>query len=416
MSYDMRGEIKKQIEWIRRTVAKHNSWRRNCLNLEAAESLQSPLVQEVFCSDIVRRYVEKGVYGGSRFIDEITDLCRNLAKKLFKAEFVDLRPITGNIAVLSWIFGLTKPGDTIITTHFGGYPLRISEKYPIKVKYFPFNKEDMVVKVKEAVDMIKIEKPRLIICGASEFLFPYPIAELSKAASETNTITIYDGSHVLGLIAGRQFQSPFDEGAQILGGNTSKTLSGPHGGISLVKDDKELYESISSTEQPSPMLLSDWGAWRIPALAIALAEMLAFGEDFAKQIIRNAKALAKSLHNEGFDVFCPHKGYTESHQVLLHNEGFCSEKGREIQKKLEAANIIVDSIVRIGTTEVTRLGMKEREMEEIAKLMRRVVFEEEPSEIVKKDVIELTRSFRRIKYSFLENADAYPDTKTPGLE
>ncbi len=137
---------------------------------------------------------------------------------------------------------------------------------------------------------------------------------------------------------------------------------------------------------------------RIAALTLALAEMQKFGSAYAEQVIRNAQALAKALGDYGFPVVGADFGYTRSHQVLLDYGGY--KQGREAAERLERANIIADCGVRLGTCEVTRRGMKEAEMGQIAELMKQVSIDRKAPDKVKQDAIKLTREFREIKYCF----------------
>jgi len=137
---------------------------------------------------------------------------------------------------------------------------------------------------------------------------------------------------------------------------------------------------------------------RIAALTLALAEMKAYGKEYAGQVVRNAQSLAKALAEDGFPVACPQLGYTQSHQVLLDYGGY--EEGGVIARKLEKANIIVDVGVRLGVCEVTRRGMKEKEMQRIALFIKRVVVGGEDPRRVKEDVMKLVKEFQEIEYCF----------------
>jgi glycine hydroxymethyltransferase len=198
----------------------------------------------------------------------------------------------------------------------------------------------------------------------------------------------------LGLIAGRQFQDPLREGAHALFGSTHKSFFGPQGGIILAN--KELGEWLKEKIYPAFVDNAHWN--RIAALTLALAEMKKFGRDYAHQIIRNAQTLAKALYDYGFPVAYPHLGFTCSHQVIL-NYGH-HEKGRKIAEKLQRINIIVDCVIRIGTCEVTRRGMKEKEMLKIAELLKRAVIDGENSGKIKREVAKLCNEFQNIEYCF----------------
>jgi glycine hydroxymethyltransferase len=131
---------------------------------------------------------------------------------------------------------------------------------------------------------------------------------------------------------------------------------------------------------------------------LALAETLKFGKSYATQVVTNAQVLAKALAEKGFPVACRKLGYTKSHQVFLDFGGY--KRGYRVARKLEKANIIVDSLVRVGVCEVTRRGMKKAEMNRIAELMERTVFKGEEPEKIRNDVERFMEDFQEIKYCF----------------
>jgi glycine hydroxymethyltransferase len=123
-----------------------------------------------------------------------------------------------------------------------------------------------------------------------------------------------------------------------------------------------------------------------------------FGKAYATQIVRNSKSLAKALYDYGCPVVCQHLGFTQSHQVIVDYGDY--EKGRTVAEKLQRANIIVDCVIRFGTCEVTRRGMKEAEMSKIAELIKRTIVDKENPETVKKDVVKVAADFQRVQYCF----------------
>ena len=381
---------------------RHERWReKECINLIPSENVMSPAVRSLLSSDLGHRYTSRdGFYMGTSFIDEIEHYGERLAKEVFKADTADLRPLSGHIADLIFLASFTNPKDTIfcVSPADGGYPgiweQGVSKYLKLKTVGFPFSKGTMNIKVDEAADLMLQEKPKTIIFGASLILFPQPVRKLVKVAHELNAHVGYDGSHVLGLIAGEEFQNPLQEGASVLLGSTHKTFFGPQGGIILA--DKEHGEIIKKQINPAFVDNAHWH--RIAALSLALAEMKEYGKEYARQIIRNAQALAKALAEYGFPVACPSLGYTKSHQVFLDYGGY--KQGRVIAQKLEGANIIADSGVRLGVCETTRKGMKEDEIERIAELIKRVIVDEEDPSQVKKEVTKLAGEFQEIEYCF----------------
>ena len=390
------------IDEILSLVEKHREWRgKQCLNLIPSENVMSPAVRELLSSDLGHRYTARDhFYMGTRFIDEIEHYGEEIAKEIFGAETADLRPLSGHIADLIFLASFAKPKDVLmcVSPENGGYPGMwkggLAGLFGLKAVPFPFSKRDMNIEIKEAKEAIRRVKPRLVIFGASLITFPHPIKELAEVARENGAYIGFDGSHVMGLIAGGQFQDPLKEGAFALFGSTHKTFFGPQGGIILA--DREHGEIMKARIYPTFVDNAHWN--RIAALTLALAEMKNFGEAYAKQVIGNSKTLAKALHDYGFPVVCHHLGFTQSHQVLLNYGGY--KQGRVVAEKLQLANIIVDCGVRIGTCEVTRRGMKEEEMLKIAELIKRTVVDGEQPEKIKKDVAKLCGEFQKVEYCF----------------
>jgi glycine hydroxymethyltransferase len=383
-------------------VKKHEEWRgRQCLNLIPSENITSPAVQSLLSSGLGHRYTARDhFYMGTRFTDEIEQHGEELAKKVFRADTADLRPLSGHIADLIFIATQTKPADTLmcISPDDGGYPgmwkVGLAGLFGLKAVAFPFSKYNFNINLEEAKEAIRRVKPRIVIFGASLILFSHPVKELAKIAIENGAVVGFDGSHVMGLIAGGQFQDPLREGACALFGSTHKSFFGPQGGIILA--DKEYGEIIKSKIYPAFVDNAHWN--RIAALTLALAEMQKFGESYAKQIVHNSKVLAKALRDYGFPVVCEHLGFTQSHQVILDYGG--NEDGRKIAEKLQRANIIADCVVRIGTCEITRRGMKANEMLKVAELIKRTIVDEEKPESIKKDVAKLCAEFEKAEYCF----------------
>jgi glycine hydroxymethyltransferase len=390
------------IDELLSLVKRHEQWRgRECVNLIPSENVMSPAVRSLLSSDLGHRYTSREkFYMGTRFIDEIEQHGEELAKNLFGSETADLRLLSGHIADLTFLACFTKPEDTIlcVSPDDGGYPgfweHGLSRLLKLRVVRFPFSKENMNIKVEDTTDLILQKKPKVIIFGASIILFPHPLQTLAKVAHDIGAHVGYDGSHVMGLIAGGEFQDPLREGSQALFGSTHKTLFGPQGGIILA--DKEHGEIVKKRIFPEFVDNAHWN--RIAALTLALAEMKAYGKEYAGQVVRNAQTLAKALAEDGFPVACPQLGYTQSHQVFLNYGGY--EEGGVIARKLEKANVIVDRGVRLGVCEVTRRGMKEEEMQRIALFMKRVVVDDEGPNRVKGDVMKFVKEFQEIEYCF----------------
>lgn len=383
-------------------VQKHEEWRgKQCLNLIPSENVMSPAVRKLLSSELGHRYTARDrFYMGTRYIDEIEQYGEEIAKKVFRAKTADLRPLSGHIADLIFLANFTARGDTLmcISPENGGYPGMwkdaLAGLLSLKTVPFPFSKDDMNIQVEKAKETIKRVKPKIVIFGASLITFPHPVKDLAKVARENGACVGFDGSHVLGLIAGGQFQDPLREGAYALFGSTHKSFFGPQGGIILA--DEEHGEILKEKVYPGFVDNAHWN--RIAALTLALAEMEKFGKTYATQVVRNSQTLAKALFDYGFPVICSHLGFTKSHQVIMDYGSY--EQGRVIAEKLQLANIITDCVIRIGTCEVTRRGMKEQEMLRIAELIKRTLIDKESPEKIRKDVAKFCDAFQKIEYCF----------------
>jgi glycine hydroxymethyltransferase len=286
---------------------------------------------------------------------------------------------------------------------------------------YPFNDEEMNIDVDGAKKLIKKVKPKLALNGRSVFLFPSPLQEIAEAAHEVGAYLVYDAAHVLGLIAGRQFQDPLREGADVMSGSTHKTLPGPQGGMIVSDHRGESDEDKSFLRKLGfgvfPGVTSSYHLHHVAAKAIAYAEHLKFGEAYAKQIINNAQKLAQSLHERGFKVFGEKLGFTKSHQILLE---IGPGKGKEASRLLADAGIITNmntipgdtdplnpSGLRLGTPELTRIGMKEQEMEDVAAFYERVLLKKESPNKIKQDIKEFRQDYQTLHYCFKEDFRGY---------
>lgn len=418
-----------------RLLQEHHEWFKKVLPLIASENVQSPAVREALASDFGSRYAEgwpgERVYAGCIYIDQVELLAMELAKELFKAEHVNVQPNSGLLANLAAYTALTEPGDTMmcISIAAGGHISMGKKKLGgtagavrgLNVEYLPFDEKRMNIDVDAAAKRIAEVKPRLVIFGGSLLLFPPPVKELSGVVKEQGGYVMYDAAHVAGLIAGGQFQDPLREGTDVMTCSTHKTLPGPQHGMILCR--KELAGAINRAVFPG--VVSNHHLHAVAGVAVMLAEMLEFGKEYMAQIVKNAKALGKALFDRGLDVLCPDQGFTASHTIAIHLK---KGDGGTIERKLEQANVIVNreilpwdpregrdyrnpSGLRLGTCEVTRLGMKERQMEDIAEFIKRVIIDEEDPKRVAEDVAEFRRDYQRVHYAFESATEAYEYVK-----
>jgi len=430
-------EPRQSYNQVFQLLEQHHQWFTNSLPLIASENIPSPAVREAVLSDFGNRYAEgwtgERVYAGCKYIDQVEQVCIDLAKQLFRIDFADVRPISGVCANLVAYTTFTSPGDTMLALAIpaGGHISMGKKEFGgtagavrgLNVEYFPFDTEEMNIDVDATEKKIQKlaqegKKPTLAMFGGSVLPFPHPVRELTTIFQQHDSKICFDAAHVAGLVAGGQFQDPLHEGADAMTASTHKTLPGPQGGIILSKP--ENGEKIKKSTFPGNV--SNHHLHHLAGKAIMFAEMLAFGKEYASQIVKNSRALAQALHERGFQVLGEKKGFTRSHllvaDITKHGDG------KTIEKKLEDANIILNRNllpydikagrhfeapggIRAGVSEVTRLGMREPEMVEIADLMTRIVVKGEDSRRVATDVAEFRKDFQRVQYAFESSKDAY---------
>lgn len=418
----------KEALFVREMAMKNNELFGSSLPMIASENILSPLCKEMLITDFHGRYAEgtpgNRYYQGCKFFDEVESKAIELAKKLFDCKYADVRPTAGTVANMAVFKAWASPGDkvTVLDTADGAHisygKWGAAGLRGLELHTYPFDSDSMNIDIDGAIKLIRDVEPKLALFGQSVFLFPTPLKELASVAHEVGAKVVYDAAHVLGLIAGGKFQQPLKEGADVMTGSTHKTLPGPQGGIILADKDREESKDIKYLDWGVfPGVTSSYHLHHVAAKAIAFAEHLAFGKEYATQIIKNAKKLAEELYNNGFDVLGKNHGFTESHQVLFR---VGKDKGGEAAKKLENAGIIANmnmvpgdehplhpSGIRLGVQELTRTGMKEDEMQEIAKFFKRILIDGEEAIKVRKDVTEFKKNYRRIHYCFYEGEDAY---------
>jgi glycine hydroxymethyltransferase len=406
---------------IRELAMEHNDFFRKSIPLIASENIMSPLAMEMLLTDFGFRYAEglphHRYYQGNFYVDQVEDITIDLAKKLFRSDQADPRPVSGTNANTSVIYGLLKPGDKISTPPLSGGGHISAAKFGavglrgLDIVNYPFDVENMNLDVDGTIKLIKNERPKVCLFGQSVFLFPTPLKDLKDAAAEVGAKIWYDGAHVLGLIAGGKFQDPLREGAEIITGSTHKTLPGPQHGIILGKTDESAWKSVQRGVFPGT--ISNHHINAMAALGVTLAEELDYGTEYAGKIIENAKYLASCLAEDGFKVLGEKNGYTESHTLVVDvrdNGG-----GKYVAELLEKSGIVLNknllpwddgnrsqdpSGLRIGTQEVTRIGFGKSEMKEISRLVKMAVIDKKSPEMVKKEAADLKSRFRKVKYCY----------------
>lgn len=403
---------------IKRTLSrlKENEKNNNLvIHLTANEAIMSPLANAWQSSVLSSRYIlgsikernkQESYFFKKNFLvrgipafDELESLATRACKKMFYCQECEFAPLSGLHAMIALIGALTKPGDLVMTLppqyigHYATAPLlRSMGRQQI---FLPYSSEKFELDLEKLKQIGKLDKIRMVYLDTMHYFNPYPLEKIREILPKA--ILVYDASHILGLIAGGQFQTPLLEGADIVSGNTHKTMPGPQKGIILYRD-KDLARKSSMVAET---FTSSRHTHSAISLFITLLEMKDFGKEYARQIVKNTQVLAKSLHRNGFNLMSYSRIEPRTHQLLIQIDNL-----KESSKLIEAG-ISVNALplfnglplIRIGTQQVTRLGMKEREMEHIADFITRVL-KEKKINCVKKEVEKLAKKFSKVQYCF----------------
>lgn len=355
---------------------------RQNIELIASENIVSEAVLLAAGSVLTNKYAEgypgKRYYGGCMYVDEVEELARERAKKLFGAEHANVQPHSGANANLAVFFALLQPGDTVLSmslAHGGhlshGSPVNISGKY-FNIVPYGVNETTGRIDYDEVLRLAKECKPKLILAGASAYPRAIDFAKFREIADEVGAYLMVDMAHIAGLVAAGLHQNPVPY-ADVVTTTTHKTLRGPRGGMILCREEyaKQIDKAIFPGTQGGPLMHI------IAAKAVAFGEALtpAFAE-YQKKIVANAAALANALTARGFTLV---SGGTDNHLMLLDLRG-TGLTGKKLEIRLDEVHItankntvpndpespFITSGLRIGTPAVTTRGFGIAEMEQIA--------------------------------------------------
>lgn len=414
-------ELYPDLREVVELAVNHTLWRKkHCLNMIASENVMSSLAMLVYLNDSMHRYAEgkpfKRFYQGLKYVDTLEVKVQKLIGELLETNYVDVRPISGTTANASVFRAFTKPGDkaTVAPVQAGAHVshTRFGTLGALGIEQIelPVDIENWNIDIDKAKKLIEEVKPKIVTLGGSLYMFPHPTKEIAEVAKTVGAKVIHDVAHVLGLIMGGVWENPLKLGADIITSSTHKTFPGPQGGL-IATTNEEDYKEIGKVI--FPMFVSNHHLHRLAATGVTAVEMKIWGKDYAQQIVKNAKALAEAMTAEGFKVALEHLGYTSSHQIAV-DVGQLG-RGTKCALLLEEANIIVNknmlpydrpedvrdpSGLRLGTQELTRWGMKENEMREIAKFIKMVLIDKRDPADVRKIVIDFRREFMEVHYGF----------------
>ena len=385
---------------------------QNTLEMIAAENFTSEAVLAAQGSVLTNKYAEgypgKRYYGGCQCVDIVEDLARDRAKALFGAEYVNVQPHSGAQANMAVYFSAIKPGDVIMglnLAHGGhlthGSPVNFSGKVYQAVAY-QVDPETETLDYGQLLDLAKKTRPKLIVAGASAYPRIFDFQAFRDIADEVGAKLMVDMAHTAGLVAAGFHPSPVPL-AEFVTTTTHKTLRGPRGGMVLSRQEfgPDIDRTVFPGMQGGPLMHV------IAAKAVALREAATPEfKSYQEQVVKNAKALASGLQEEGFRLV---SGGTDTHLMLvdLTRQGIT---GKEAEEALDRCGITVNknaipfdkqspfvtSGIRLGTPALTTRGMKEAEMETIAQMIGTILKsagDKSACDVVRRRTLDLCGAF-----------------------
>ncbi|TQV77774.1 serine hydroxymethyltransferase [Denitrobaculum tricleocarpae] len=372
---------------------------KDCVNLNPATNVMNPRAEAVLAQGLGSRpslgYPGDKYEMGLEAIEKIEVIAAELAAEIFDASYAEIRVASGALSNLYAFMATAQPGDAIIVPpgeiggHVTHHAAGAAGFYGVEIHSAPVDADGYSVDVDGLRWLAQEIKPKLITLGGSLNLLPHPVAEVRAIADEVGATLLFDAAHLCGMIAGRAWKNPLDQGAHLMTMSTYKSLGGPAGGL-IVTNDAELAERLDAIAFPG--LTANFDAAKSAALAISLLDWRDYGAAYANAMIETAAALAEALKKEGLPLFSTAQGVTTSHQFALKAAGYGG--GQAAAKRLRRANILTCGIglpiepvtddmngLRIGTPEIVRWGMTAKDMPELAGLIARGLSEEDPARV-----------------------------------
>lgn len=388
---------------------------RDSFNLNPATNVMNPRAEALLASGIGSRpslgYPGDKYEMGLEAIEEIEVIAAELAAQVFEAKFAEIRVPSGAIANLYSFMATCQPGDTIIAppASIGGHVTHhidgCAGLFGLKTLDAPANADRYTVDVDALRTLAKTTKPKLITIGSSLNLFEHPVAEIRTIADEVGAKLLFDAAHQCGIIAGRAWKNPLDEGAHLMTMSTYKSLGGPPSGL-IVSNDAELMQRIDAIAFPG--LTANFDAAKSAALAMSLIDWVDHGRDYAQAMIETAKAFATELNAKGIPVFAKGQGFTQSHQFAIEAAAFGG--GQTASKTLRKAGFLacgiglpIDEVqgdmngLRIGTPELVRWGVTPDDIPAIADLLARALCTNDPESLAA-ETRTLREKFTELRY------------------
>lgn len=388
----------------------------NHIELIASENFVSKAVMEAVGSCLTNKYAEgypgKRYYGGCQYVDEVEDIAREYAKTLFNAEHVNVQPHCGSSTNMAVYMTILEPGDRVLgmdlaagghLTH--GSPLSFSGKL-YRFYSYGVNPETEMIDYEEVRKIANEVKPKLIVCGASAYSREIDFRKLREIADEVGAYLLCDMAHIAGLVAAGLHMSPIPY-CDFVTSTTHKTLRGPRGGVIFCKEKyaKDLDRVVFPGIQGGPLMHVIAG--KAQCFYEAMQDDF---KEYAQNIIKNAKALASSLEEEGFRLVT---GGTDNHLLLVDVKSTFNMTGKEAEAILDSINITANknaipfdtekpfktSGIRLGTAAMTTRGFNEDDFRRVGKIIGSALSNPDESnlELLREEVIQMALSHPNIR-------------------
>ena len=357
---------------------------RECINLNPASNVMNPRAEAVLAAGLTTR-ASLGHAGdkyemGLEAIEEIEVIAAEAAKAVFDAAHVELRVASGAIANLYAFMATCRPGDSIIVppATIGGHVTHrdagAAGLYGLDIHECPVDADSFTIDLAALAELADRVQPKLITIGTSLNLQPHPVARIREIADRVGARVLFDAAHVCGLIAGRVWPNPLQQGADLMTMSTYKSLGGPAGGL-VFTNDAALAERLDAIAYPG--LTANFDVAKTAALGITMLDWLHHGGPYAEAMVANAAALAAALERRGLPVHHSAVGATTSHQLAVDATQWGGGHAASVQ--LRQSNLLACAIglpglpdgagLRLGTPEITRMGMTVDHMTELADLI-----------------------------------------------
>ncbi|WP_322865170.1 serine hydroxymethyltransferase [Aquicoccus sp. G2-2] len=388
---------------------------KRCFNLNPATNVMNPRAEALLASGLGTRpslgYPGDKYEMGLQAIEEIEVIAAEIAAEVFGARYAEIRVPSGAISNLYGFMALAKPGDHVIVppAKIGGHVTHHADGcaglYGLVSHDAPVDADGYSVDLDGLAALATEVKPKVITIGGSLNLYPHPVREIREIADKTGAYVLFDAAHQCGIIAGRAWANPLDEGAHLMTMSTYKSLGGPPSGL-IVTNEEEIAKRLDSIAFPG--MTANFDAAKSAALAMALLDWKDHGEAYASAMVETAEALANALKDQGIPIFEGNAGVTQSHQFAVLAEGFGG--GQTASKQLEKAGFLACGIglpvrelsrdlngLRIGTPELVRWGMTPRDMPELGRRIAEALRSNAPQDMAE-DTAKYRGRFTRLHY------------------